>query len=91
MSKPDLYQRFLNFMIAVHKKNSDMWVMRDTLKDYAFDAGYRSQTIWDAFDKIDDTVYIGKIFDKGVRYRYYDISKKDIEHLEGLIKWFDEL
>ena len=78
-------------MIAVHKKNSDMWVKRDTLKNYAFNVGYSNQTVWDAFKKLDNTIRIGKIFDNGARYIYYDIPEKEVKQMEQAIKEFDKL
>ena len=52
IKKPNLYVRFLNYLIAAHKKNSDLWVYRYTLKELAFDRGYQSKTVWNAFEKL---------------------------------------
>lgn len=89
IKKPELYSRFLKFMIAVYRKDSKLWVSRDKLKDYAFNEGYKSQTVWNAFERLDNNVQIGKTFDSGARYRYYDIPKGEVKILQNNIKLFD--
>lgn len=86
--KPDLYNRFLKFLVAVHHKNPELWVRRDKLKDYAFKEGYRSQTIWDAFEKLDENVHFGKKYDGETMYIYYELSDKEVKLLEEQIKSF---
>lgn len=92
MRKPELYSRLLKFMIAINKKNDELWVYRSKLKDLAFDNGYPSQKVWDSFKKLDNNVQIGRIFDEGhTKYIYYDMPKKELKELQDNIDWFDSL
>lgn len=88
--KIELYSRLLRFMIAVHNKSPKLWISRDNLKYSSFKEGYKSKTIWSAFEMLDNNVQIGKIFDGVVRYHYYNIPKDEARFLQDSINYFDK-